>query len=305
MALEKIPAFYFDPKKLKEASDQLHQVFVKAEPFPHIVIDDFIPTEVLDIIEAEFPKIDQIGWTFWGPGETKHTKNKNIEKVGTYDENNFGLLTRHFMQQLNSATFIRFLSELTGTPDIVVDPTYNHCGLHSTGRGGKLMVHTDTNRHPIPNKFHQRYNLILFVNKDWKEEYGGHLELWSRDAKRCVKKILPIFNRCVIFDTGKYSFHGHPHPLTCPEGRRRNSLAVYYYVTERLSDDGYDGFQNEVGWVALTSEEKFFRSMIRLKSGVENFLVKIVKKVSPPILLDGFKYVKQHLIKLSRKNRTQ
>ena len=252
-------------------ADKYRRKFVKASPFPHIVIDNFIPEDMLDIVEREFPKIDDIAWTLWGPGKTKNTRNVNVEKVGTSNEEYFGPFTRHFMSQLNSSTFIHFLESLTQTSDIIVDPSYNDCGLHSTGPGGKLMIHTDSNRHPVKkgNLIHQRFNLILFINKDWPEEYGGHLELWSRDKSKCEQRILPIFNRCVIFDTGKYSFHGHPWPVTCPEGRRRNSLAVYYYVLDRPTNAGYSGIQPEVTWVETTPEEKQWKATNKKTTGAK------------------------------------
>jgi hypothetical protein len=268
--MEQIPAFYFQPDQLRKLADLHRDAFRTAEPFAHVVFDRFVPDEILDVVVREFPEVDQIDWTFYGPGATRHSANKGIEKVGSSDENQFGLFTRHFMQQLNSGAFLRFLEDLTGTRDIIADPTYNDCGMHSTGRGGRLLIHTDTNRHPIKGPFHQRYNLILFLNKEWREEYGGHLELWDRTAKKCIRKILPEFNRCVIFDTGRHSFHGHPHPLACPEGRRRNSLALYYYVLDRPNSDNYAGMQTEVTWVP-TAEDRIRQTL---------------KKFIPPIVFD-------------------
>jgi len=259
--MKKIPAFYFDQQSLHQIADKYRADFSTAKPFPHVVIDNFVSDEILNIVGDEFASITQMDWVFSGPGKTKNTHDKNIEKVGMSNESNFGPFTRHFMGQFNSNTFIQFLESLTQSPPIIVDPSYHDCGLHSTGRGGKLMVHTDTNRHPIKKGYliHQRFNLILFINKDWPEEYGGHLELWNRDASRCEKRILPIFNRCVIFDTGQYSYHGHPWPLTCPQDRRRNSLAIYYYVLSRSSDQNYSGMQERVNWAETTPEEKEWR----------------------------------------------
>ncbi|MBN8550689.1 MAG: 2OG-Fe(II) oxygenase, partial [Deltaproteobacteria bacterium] len=46
----------------------------------------------------------------------------------------------------------------------------------------------------------------------------------------CQAKIAPTFNRCTIFTTGTDTFHGLPHPLTCPEGMTRKSIALYYFT---------------------------------------------------------------------------
>lgn len=76
----------------------------------------------------------------------------------------------------------------------------------------------------------RKLNMIVYLNDDWQESYGGHLQLWDADMKHCVKKVLPNFGRVVIFRTDMKSNHGHPDPLTCPPGRTRKSLATYYYI---------------------------------------------------------------------------
>jgi hypothetical protein len=44
-------------------------------------------------------------------------------------------------------------------------------------------------------------NVIIYLNRDWREDYNGSLELWSRDMKHAVQRIAPRWNRCVIFNT--------------------------------------------------------------------------------------------------------
>ncbi len=255
--MQTIPAFYFDREELAQVARRSKAAFRDAKPFQHVVLDDFVPAAMMELLIREFPGPEDIPWEMHGPGRTTWARDRNIDKLATSDETRFGPFTRHFMAQLNSATFLAFLEELTGTKGILPDVTYNHCGMHSTGRGGRLMIHTDVNRHPLGLKMHQYLNLILFLNRDWKEEYGGHLELWNRERKP-EHRILPIANRVVLFDTGTQSLHGHPHPLTCPEDRRRNSLAVYYYLRDRPASPEYTGIQRAVHWVPTTAEDRAF-----------------------------------------------
>lgn len=255
--MQTIPAFYFDPATLAPIAERQRAAFQQAQPFQHVVLDEFLPREVLDLLIAEFPGPDDPAWQLHGPGRTAWQRDRNSAKLGTSDETRFGPFTRHFMAQLNSATFLAFLERLTGVQGILPDVTYSHCGMHSTGRGGRLMMHTDVNRHPQGNHFHQYLNLILYLNRDWREEYGGHLELWDQQ-RRPVHRILPQANRVVLFNAGTRSLHGHPHPLTCPEDRRRNSLAVYYYLRERPHTDEYEGQQKFVHWVAATDEDRAY-----------------------------------------------
>jgi hypothetical protein len=249
------PAFYFDADQLEGLAQENAETFRTGTPFRHLVLDQFLPSEIFSQVKDSFPDVDQIPWTFWGPGMTKPEKTRHLNKLGQSDERYFPPAIRHLMGEFNSSTFLVFLEKVTGFDRLVPDPSYRGCGLHSTGRGGRLMIHTDTNRHPHGNDVHQILNLILYLNEDWKEEYGGHLELWTKDRKPC-RKILPVANRLVLFHTGTRSFHGHPEPVACPEGRRRNSLALYYYTRHRPLDDEYEGMQRAVRWVATSDDDR-------------------------------------------------
>ena len=272
-----IPGFYFDAARLKGLSADKRDEFLSNKPFPHVVIDRFVDPEILDRVANEFPGPDDPAWYVWGPGPAKHSNDRRVEKLGLSAEDGFGPLTRHLMHLFNSRPFLEFIESLTGVSGVFPDPTFNACGLHSTGRGGRLMIHVDHNRWPVRGQLHQRFNLILFLNRNWKEEYGGHLELWSRDAKQCEKKILPEFNRMVLFDTGRYSYHGHPGPLNCPPGMRRNSLAVYYYVIDRPVDANYRGLQS-IQWAPTTPGDRFGVFVHRATY--------LASRVTPPFIWD-------------------
>jgi len=103
-----------------------------------------------------------------------------------------------------------------------------------------LAIHADFNRHRAYS-LDRRLNLLLYLNKDWREEYGGHLQLWNRDMTRCEAKVLPVFNRVMIFSTTDFTYHGHPDPLQCPEGMTRKSLALYYFSNGRPAEEVSDG----------------------------------------------------------------
>ena len=82
----------------------------------------------------------------------------------------------------------------------------------------------------------RRINVLIYLNKDWLENYGGQFEIWSKDMKECHKRIIPSFNRCVIFNTSSDSLHGNPEPVAHPHGISRLSIALYYY-TASLKED--------------------------------------------------------------------
>ncbi|HUZ33524.1 MAG TPA: 2OG-Fe(II) oxygenase [Xanthobacteraceae bacterium] len=214
--------------RMEEVALTARTSYMHAKPFPHIILDDFFDPDLIESVLAEFPKPDAIPWqTFDSAHEIK---------LASAAEASFGPVTRLLMYHLNSITFLEFVGRITGIDNLIPDPSFEGGGLHQIVRGGKLGVHADFNRH---RKFglDRRLNLLLYLNKDWHEEYGGHLQLWDRDMSRCEAKVLPIFNRVMIFGTTDFTYHGHPDPLQCPEGMTRKSLALYYFSNGRPADE--------------------------------------------------------------------
>ena len=148
----------------------------------------------------------------------------------------FGPLTKGLLYHLNSSTFLDFLSQITGIENLIADSYLWGGGMHQIEQGGKLAIHADFNRHPRYN-LDRRLNALLYLNPNWQEDYGGHLELWDREMTGCVVRIAPLFNRLVVFATTDFSYHGHPDALTCPEGVTRKSLALYYYTNGRPAEE--------------------------------------------------------------------
>jgi len=205
--------------------------YANAKPFPHVVFDNFLDPALLDLILAEFPNPAEIQW--------QRFDNAQEIKLASATESSFGPVTRLLLYHLNSITFLEFLSSVTGIANLIPDPCFDGGGLHQIMPGGKLAVHADFNKHPRYG-LDRRLNALLYLNKDWREEYGGHLELWDRGMTRCEEKILPVFNRFMVFGTTDFTFHGHPDPLRCPEGMTRKSLALYYFSNGRPASENSD-----------------------------------------------------------------
>lgn len=214
--------------KLNADAKALHAQYAAAQPFPHIVIDNLFPDEVLRTILAAFPKPDEIEW--------RRFDNATERKLGYWHESALHPSLQLFLYEMNSAPLLRFLEALTGIEGLIPDPYYGGAGPHQILPGGFLKVHVDFNWHPLL-KLDRRLNLLVYLNEDWPEEYGGHLELWDREMVRCETRVLPVFNRTVVFSTTDYSFHGHPEPLACPEGRSRKSVSFYYYTNGRPAEE--------------------------------------------------------------------
>lgn len=215
--------------------------YKNAAPFAHGVYDDVFNSEVLDKVIEEFEEGEKEWLQFESKYEKKLQMNRDI---------NLQPVTRALIHNLNSEPFLNFLEKLTGIKGLIPDPYLSGGGLHKIPRGGKLGVHVDFNEHATMNVY-RRLNVLVYLNKDWQEEWGGHFELWDEKRLGPVKRVLPIFNRMAIFTTTSTSFHGHPEPLNCPEDRNRISLALYYYTANVRGDQAKKShstlFLNEKG----------------------------------------------------------
>jgi hypothetical protein len=195
-------------------------VFRSAEPFPNVVIDNAVSHRCLTAVLKSFPDTTEMSTQFAGRHEVKSAEN---------EWSRISEAARSLLAQLNSAAFIDALEELSGIQGLIADTRLIGGGLHQIGRGGKLNVHADFNYFEA-TRLHRRLNVLLYLNQDWRSEWGGQLELWTHDLAFCQRSIEPEFNRMVIFATTSTSFHGHPKPLTCPSNVTRKSLALYYYT---------------------------------------------------------------------------
>jgi len=213
-----------DMDRLEREVDRLGTVYQSAEPYPHIVMDDFLELSACEAAIKEFPPLDPSQWNNY-----LHT---NERKFSNTDPDTWGPTLREILEELNSPRFVQFVSRLIGVDDLIADPSLEGGGLHQSTTGGFLNIHADFTVHPHNRKWQRRANILLYLNDEWKPEYGGDLELWSADMKHCVEKVSPLANRVLIFTTDVNSFHGHPEPMRCPEGVARRSMALYYFSVE-------------------------------------------------------------------------
>jgi Rps23 Pro-64 3,4-dihydroxylase Tpa1-like proline 4-hydroxylase len=202
------------------AGNDYYEQYNNAQPFPHIVFDEFLNEEVLNLCLEHFP----------GNEKAQASYNRSQEKRKfEYKPEVLAPPLRALFYSFNSLPFINFLQKLTGINGLIPDPYFLGAGLHEVQQSGYLNIHADFNHHEQLD-LERRINVLIYLNKDWKEEYGGCLELWDERMQSCKARIVPSFNRCVIFNTSSVSMHGNPEPVAHPEGRPRRAIALYYYT---------------------------------------------------------------------------
>jgi hypothetical protein len=205
--------------------DERGDEFAVAYPFPHAVIDGLFPPDLLRRVLDEFPDTDSPAWDRSDDDGIQIKLRSNWKA-----DADIAPVTRELVHFLNSGVFLDRIARLTGIERLISDPYYTGGGLNCILPGGLLDVHCDGNWHDRM-AVHRRLNAILYLNEDWQPEWGGDFELWNGDMSECVKAIAPIFNRLIVFETHDFSYHGHPTPLACPDGRSRKSVIVYYYTS--------------------------------------------------------------------------
>ena len=212
---------FFDLEGTIEKGAEYGEKYRSAVPFPHIVIDDFLSPEILEKCVDFFPEGND-------PDSLTFDRSQERFKTGFNPDYLPGEM-RSLFYSLNSRPFLKFLENISGIKGLIADPYFVGGGFHRIKQGGHLSVHADFNHHATLN-LERRINVLIYLNKNWKDEYGGQIELWDEDMKKCVVSRTPEFNRCVIFNTTSSSYHGNPQPINHPENIPRRSIALYYYT---------------------------------------------------------------------------
>ncbi|HZP27584.1 MAG TPA: 2OG-Fe(II) oxygenase [Acidimicrobiia bacterium] len=222
------PLGVFDDPRYSALAQRFAPTYRSAEPFPHAVIDDFLPDDLAHAIARAFPARDDLTWV--------ERDNVNNRRRFVTDETKLEPFLREVLREFNSRQFLLFVETLTGIDNLIPDPYFIGGGIHISERGDFLNIHADFNWHH-KLQAHRRCNALLYLNEEWHPEWGGYTEMWNRDMTEKVDEVEPGFNRLLVFSTGEHSNHGAPVPNACPEGVLRKVLNFYYYTTHRDDED--------------------------------------------------------------------
>jgi hypothetical protein len=213
-----------DLESLRTQLPQARAQYAAANPFPHIVLDDVLQPAAFKAAMSEFPGIED---PFW-----KGYLHVNEAKYSNTHADSWSPALREAAKALTSSEFVAYLEELTGIRGLLADWSMDGGGLHQTRRGGHLNIHTDFSTHHQHENWARRVNVLLYLNEEWRDEWGGKLELWDKDMSACQERVTPQGNRMLVFTTSDISYHGHPDGLTCPQDVARRSIALYYFTEE-------------------------------------------------------------------------
>jgi len=214
-------------------ADHYREAFLRAAPFKHVMIESFFEPKFAERLLGEFPSFDpKLAMNEMGElgGKAVNTKIREISPA--YEE---------LYETIGSKGFLDLMSRLSGIPDLVMDPKLYGGGTHENRHGQELDAHVDFN-YDESEKLHRRLNVIIYMNQEWKTEWGGAIEIHSNpwDHKNNqIHAFDPLFNRCVMFETNEYSWHGFPK-IQLPEDKRhlsRKSISIYLYTKDRPAEE--------------------------------------------------------------------
>ena len=227
------PILPIDPKtlaletaKAKKLGAEYAASYQSGEPYHHICIDNFLPSETIERVREDLGRLPEAERSF-DANEEKLKSQYNPDRLPEY--------SRHLFQAFNSRPFILFLEEMTGIKGLIPDPYYIGAGIHKTLNGGYLNIHADFNVHK-QMRVERRLNVLIYLNPPWKEEWGGSFEVWDKPMQTKMASFTPTENRMVCFSTGSDTWHGNPEPVNHPEGLPRQSIALYYYTATWSAD---------------------------------------------------------------------
>lgn len=189
------------------------------EPVPFLVIDNFLPEEIFQVVARDLENLPSHLWT-------EFTRN------GSYMKECKSFRGATVLQTLahcfNSGSFVDWIESVTGKDKVIPDPHLVGAGVSVTGQGASLKLHTDFNWND-EIALNRTMSLILYINETWEEDWGGALEFWSFDRKQCLHKILPKANRLLMWHYDERLWHGYPEPLRCPNDQSRVTMRIFYY----------------------------------------------------------------------------
>lgn len=215
MSKQIINPIYFEENKIQE----LKEVFRNNTPCKHLMLDNFLTDEAANLLYENFPSM-----------EVMHVKRKSINenKREEYHFERFHPIFNELRDAIRGPEMIKVWEEISGLEGLESTLDGYGSGIHQGGNGSFVDVHLDYNMH-TEKDLHRRLNILIYLNKHWKEEYGGHLELWDEQVTKMEKAVLPSFNRAIIFRTDELSQHG-VRKVTCPENESRKSFYGFYFT---------------------------------------------------------------------------
>ena len=192
----------------------------------YIYVDNFLEEKFAKNCQTEILQQPEDVWDRY---------NNYFEQKKTYrDKNKLPVFTNTLFSYLTSLEFVSKLSDLTNIP-LQNDPDKLFWGIHTFEHGDKLDIHVDAGKQ-MHNNLIKAVTIGIYLSYNWEEKNGGYLEFWNGSDAHLekpriyypVEKILPKYNRFILFESNSRSWHGSPNPCICLNDEKRIFLTISY-----------------------------------------------------------------------------
>lgn len=201
---------------------ELNNTFVGTPPYPMITLENFLPNDIAQKMAVECETIPDQHWSNFTRRGSGMQECKKLDVAP---------IAYEFVNQMHSALGMEWLCNVTGIKDLIPDPYLTGAGYSKIGKDSSLKVHTDFNWND-QLRLHRMLSFIVYLNPDWKEEYGGALNFYDFNNEKVIQSVPSMFNRAIIWRYHKRGFHGAPDPMMCPPEMTRNSFRLFYYISD-------------------------------------------------------------------------
>jgi len=216
--------FFFNDLRRKLSPRDYHWDYKAGNPVPFIVLDNFLPQNLFDIVAHEPAHIPEHLWNAF-------TRNgSNMKECKSFAH---APLTQTLAHCFNSGVFVDWLEHLTDHKKLVPDPHFIGAGISKTYKNDSLKLHTDFNWND-EIALNRALSTILYTSPEWDESWGGGLEFWDFARETLLHNIVPKPNRLLIWDYDPKLIHGYPAPLDCPDHAFRQNIRIFYYQSDSV-----------------------------------------------------------------------
>ena len=206
---------------------ELQKTYRSHPSYSLLTLEDFVPKHIVSAMAKELDNVPLEDCKHFTRAGSCMYEYNDVTKTPVQDA---------VIDALHSSTFIKWLQEVTDTVDLIPDPHLIGAGYVKSLTGDSLKVHCDFNWNE-QIRLHRMLSLVIYLNDDWKEEWGGQLQFYDRERQTVHSKV-PIGNgNAVIWSYDNFAFHGYPNPMTNPKNTSRKALRLFYYVSNAKHDD--------------------------------------------------------------------
>ncbi len=248
----------------------LKKKFDEGQPFKYVIIDNLLDEGFAKRLSMQFPSIDRMKTKYNGINERKAEHSGKEFLTPPFNKLKEILFSKEFLYFIEQVSTIKNL--------IVLDDRFGY-GLHQGGNGSFLDIHIDYNLHPFKKK-QRRLNLLIFLNEQWEENWGGMLQFWDSNVTKCITSIEPKFNRCIIFECNDISFHGY-NKIHCQESITRKSFYTYFFSEPEESLKFHDTI-----FKTLPEDNKWKKIIVASKENLKNTIKRMLYKTGLIKLLE-------------------